>query len=190
MLKFLLLFFVGFLTVHIAYAQKDEAIKQMPVINGHLIYTDSISIQGHNAAQLDTLAKKWFYSYFKYTDTNVVRTAKDKKSIIFNRGVFEFKCTPMLITMQYYGIVTVQVQCKNNYYTYKIYQIWFRPENGVLNSLAYKSSADYLLKLYNKKHLSFSDLMSIDKAEVRNYLFGIDESIRLCISSLNKAMAN
>ena len=190
MLKFLLLFFMGFLTINIALAQKDEAIKQMPVLNGDLIYTDSIAVQGHTMAQLDTAAKKWFYSYFKYTDTNVARTAKDKKSIIFNRGVFEFKCTPMFVTFPYYGIVTMQVQCKNNYYTYKIYQIWFRPENRVLNSLAYKSSADYLLKLYNKKHLSFSELMSIDKAEVKNYLFSIDESIRLCILSLNKAMVN
>jgi hypothetical protein len=190
MFKFIVLFFVGFLTVNIALAQKDEAIKQMPVINGHLIYTDSISVQGHTAAQLDTAAKKWFYSYFKYTDTNIVRTAKDKKSIVFNRGVFEFKCTPMLITMQYYGIVTMQVQCKNNYYTYKIYHVWFRPKNGVLNELSYKSSADYLLTLYNKKHLSFSELLSIDKAEVKSYLFSIDTSIRLCISSLNKAMAN
>ena len=173
-----------------AFAQQDSIIKKIPVVNGRIVYADSITITGHTAAELDSAAKKWLRSYFLYTDTNVSHANALAGGILFNRGVFEFKCRPGYLNIPFYGIITIQVFCRDNFYSYRITDIFFRPHNGVLNAIGYERDPNFLMSLYNKKHLSFSEAWRVDKHEIRGYLVGIDAAVRSCIASLNKAMAN
>lgn len=177
-----------------AFAQrelKDSVIQRMKTdTSGMIFYMDSIQVKGHNKAQLDSAAKKWFHGYFLYADTNVNRTNKPQGGAIFNRGVFEFKCMPGYVYVPFYGIMTIQVICKDNFYSYRITDLYFRPHNGFLNAIGYQRNPNYLLKLYYKKHLSFGELMNVDKRMIRAYLFSIDEAVHKCISSLNTAMIN
>jgi len=170
-------------------AQKDSVIKHIPLIDGKIVYTDSITVTGHTAAQLDSAAKKWFRGYFLYTD-NKAGAPDSTTSIVYNRGVFEFKCMPGYVNIPFYGILTLQITCHDNAYSYRIFNIYFRPHNGFLNAIGFERDPSYLIGLYYKKHLSFGEAWRVDKHEIRGYLVGVDGAVRTCIASHNKAMAN
>lgn len=170
-------------------AEKDSVIRHIPMVNGKIVYADSMIVKGHTAAQLDSAAKKWFRSYFLYTD-NKAGAPDSTASIVYSRGVFEFKCMPGYVNIPFYGILTIQITCHNNSYTYHIFNIYFRPHNGFLNAVGFERDPNYLIGLYYKKHLSFGEAWRVDKHEIRGYLVGVDHAVRTCIASLNKAMAN
>lgn len=170
-------------------AEKDSIIKRIPLVDGKIVYSDSITANGHTAVQLDSAAKKWFRNYFIYTD-NKAGAPNSTTSTVYNRGVFEFKCMPGYMNIPFYGILTMQITCHNNSYSYRIFNIYFRPHNGFLNAVGFERDPNYLISLYNKKHLSFGEAWRVDKHEIRGYLVGVDGAIRTCIASLNKAMAN
>lgn len=182
--------FVTLATISFAQrAEKDSVIKHIPIVNGKIVYADSITVKGHTAVQLDSAAKKWFRSYFLYTD-NKAGAPDSTTSIVYNRGVFEFKCMPGYVNIPFYGILTIQITCHNNAYSYSIFNIYFRPHNGFLNAVGFERDPSYLIGLYNKKHLSFAEAWRVDRHEIRGYLVGVDGAVRTCITSLNKAMAN
>jgi hypothetical protein len=170
-------------------AEKDSVIKRIPLVDGKIVYADSITVSGHTAVQLDSVAKKWFRSYFLYTD-NKAGAPDSTASVVYNRGVFEFKCMPGYVNIPFYGILTIQITCHNNSYSYSIFNIYFRPHNGFLNAVGFERNPNYLIGLYYKKHLSFGEAWRVDKHEIRGYLVGIDGAVRTCIASLNKAMAD
>jgi hypothetical protein len=176
-----------------AFAQKnkDSLVNNMPVIDGKLTYTDSITVKDRNGVVLDSLAKKWFNGYFKYHWTDSLTNGQNAPGSVLSKAILEFRASPNSYKIVYYNyivLITIKIDCKEGYYTYKISDVYFRPKNGFLNKVViHPASADKVLDDYKKKNYSF---WHIDGATLRNYLNCIDTSIRNCIASLNTAMTN
>jgi hypothetical protein len=82
------------------------------VVNGKLTYTDSIKVQGHNKAVLDSAAKKWINSYFKYHWADTVSKHQDAKSSVLSWGILEFRAPPNSMRVVYYSYylwVTIKI---------------------------------------------------------------------------------
>ena len=176
-----------------AFAQrenKDSVIKHIPLIKDKIVYTDSISVNGHSGKQLDSAAKKWFLGNFSRKDSITNATPQVGYNAVSNTGIFEFKCMPGYVNVLFYGIMTIQITCYDNSYTYRISDLYFRPHNNFLNGAGYQRDPNYLIGLYYKKHLSFGEAWNVDRHEIKGYLVGLDAAVRSCIASLNKAMAN
>jgi len=169
---------------------KDSIIKHIPLIGGRIVYADTVAVKRHAAALLDSAAKKWFLAYFIHPDSLTNAAPLVGNDAVFNKGVFEFKCMPGYVNVLFYGTMTIQITCGDNFYAYRISDIYFWPHNGFLNDVGYERDPNYLIKLYYKKHLSFGEAWRVDKHEIKGYLVGIDRAVRDCIASLNKAIAN
>ncbi len=189
-LLFLLLAKAGF-------AQKpiDSLIYNLPVVNGKLMYSGYADVKGRNRTELDSIAKKWVFSYFK--DSQLIETQgiplplyTDTTSIILNRGLLKYKMRPGMVNITFYSIITLKVGCTDNRYNYQIDSIYFRPKSGALNALGYQNSPEYLISVFKKKHLGFWTSMNVTRNQIREYLSTMNTAIRDCIASLNKAMAN
>jgi len=185
LLSFLLLSAASF-----AQTGKDTIVYNLPVVNGHLLYADSINVKGRSAAQLDTAAKHWFLGYFKNYRLLKLADKKDTANFIFSEALLEYYLTPGLVPIKFFAIITLQIDCRNSNYNYKIYNIYFRPKSDFLNSVGYQNDPDYLISIYKQKHLGFGTSVVVDRKQIRNYLGHMNIEVRKCITSLNKAMAN
>ncbi|MCR8558029.1 DUF4468 domain-containing protein [Mucilaginibacter sp. BJC16-A38] len=188
-LLFLLLAKVG-----IGQTSKDSIVYNLPVINGKLVYADSIIVKGHDKAILDTTAKKWFKGYFKVYRPDTLAKDKDTSSVILNRAGLEFRIATTsvaLVKYDFYLIFSIKINCKNGYYTYRISDIFFVPKKDFYRRVIYyQSSPDYLIGLYKQKHLGFANSINLGRKKIREYLKCTDDTIRACIASLNKTMVN
>jgi len=175
--------------------KRDTLIYNLPVVNDKLIYEGSRSVIGRNRAELDTLAKNWYFTYFKNSQINekknpLITTGTDTSSFLLNRGVILFHVKPGLINISFLALIRVKVTCTDFHYSYKIDSILFRPQNNTLNALGYQNDPEYLIKIYKRKHLGLSTAMDVTRGQIREYLSKMNATIRECIASLNKAMAN
>ncbi|WP_144910823.1 DUF4468 domain-containing protein [Mucilaginibacter frigoritolerans] len=186
-----------FLLVSIAASaqkDKDSLVNSLPVVNGKLTYSDSISVKGRNKATLDSTAKKWFAGYFKYHQVDTLSKDKDVSSSVLSQGVLEFRIATTslaLVKYDFYLIITLKINCNDGNYTYKIFDTYFMPKNQFFRRvIVYQNSPDYLIGLYKQKHMGFGPSINYGRKKVREYLKCTDDAIQACIASLNTAMTN
>ncbi len=178
------------------FAQKetDTLLNKLPMVNGRLVYADSIAVKGRNKAALDSAAKKWFYSYFKQYCADTLTKDQDAGSSILNQGALIFRMSPNalgLVKYDYYLIVTLKINCTNEGYSYKIFHIYFAPKSKLFRAVGYyQTSPDYLIGLLNKKHLGLEPALDMGRNKIRDYLTHTNDAIQACIASLNKSMTN
>lgn len=186
---------VAFLTMianwGLAQKAKDAFIKDLPMVDGKLIYEGKVQVNGHQYRTLDSVAKKWFNSYFIDHQECTPPQGKDTASSVLSLGLLQFQVSPNNMQVIKYNFllqVTMKIDCKDNYYSYKISEIRFRQKSGFMNVvLGFPGTPEYYIKLSQKKHLG---IMDYSRATIRNYLSNLDLAIQSCIASLNKAMAN
>jgi hypothetical protein len=155
--------------------------------NGKLIYAGKITTSGLKKATLDSTAVKWFRGYFKYYRPYPT-AAPDSNCTVYDEAIFEYKINPGMVYIPFYARVTFKIKCSDNGYEYNISDIYFRPQNGVLNAIGYQRDPSYLINLYKKKHLGLFTSMSIDRSMIRKYISATDSAITSCIASLKAAM--
>jgi len=153
-----------------AQSDKDSLVYNLPVVNGMLLYKDSVTLNNHSAVKLDSTAKKWFNSYFKYHQPYVPPKGVDTTNSVLSYAALEFKLSSMVGGIPFFTQIILTIKCKANNYTYKISDIYFRPENGVLNAIGYQRDPNYLIKIYKQKHLGMKHLFDLDRSMIRNYL--------------------
>ncbi|MBD1363516.1 hypothetical protein IDJ77_06820 [Mucilaginibacter sp. ZT4R22] len=168
---------------------KDSLVYNLPMVNDKLIYADTVKVTGSKAV-LDRVANAWFKNYFKNYRPYPADREVDVGAAVFDQAMLEYKVSPGLIAIDYFAAVSIKITSGNNFYAYKIYEISFRPKNGVLNKIGYQNDPDYLIKLYKKKHLGLITSMSLSRGMIREYLDKMNTAVIACIASLNKAMAN
>lgn len=172
----------------------DSAILKMPITNGRLVYADSIILKNHAKAILDTAATKWFLGYFKMHGPDTLTKDRDKNSCILNRAALEFKMTTTsvaLVKYKFYLLMTVKITCKDNFYSYKIFDIFFVPESKIFRNIGmYQYSPEYLLDLYKKDHLGFETAIDFGRKKIAEYLTNVNTGVQNAIASLNKTIAN
>ncbi|RWY52363.1 hypothetical protein [Mucilaginibacter gilvus] len=173
----------------LAQGVKDSLVYHLPMVNDKLIYTDTVKVTGKKAL-LDSAANAWFKNYFKNYRPYPADREIDAGAAVFNQAMLEFKVSPGLIAIDYFAAVSIKITCGNNFYTYKIYEISFRPKNGVLNKIGYQKNPEYLIELYKKKYLGLITSMSLSRGMIREYLDKMNTAVIACIESLNRAMAN
>jgi Domain of unknown function (DUF4468) with TBP-like fold len=191
------LFSVLFLFMSIAaFAQsdKDSVINSLPVVDGKLVYTDSVNVKNQSKAHLDSIAKKWFAGYFKYYRADTVSKDKDINSTILKQGALEFRMATTslaLVKYDFFLVITFKINCKDDYYTYKISDTYFMPKDRFFRvAIYYESSPDYLIGLYKQKHMGLGPSVNFGRKKIREYLTRTNNAIQACIASLNKAMTN
>jgi len=188
----ILILFLIIAKIGLAQKGKDTIVYKLPVINGKLTYTDSITVQGHNKAVLDSAAKKWINNYFKYHWADTLSKDKDARSSVLSWALLEFRAPPNSIRAVYYDyylLVTIKITCNNDYYTYEIFDEYFRPKSGFFNKVViHPTSADWLIDIYKKK--DYGLMHNLDGSTIRYYLSCVNTAIINCIASLNKAMKN
>jgi len=181
---------VFLLLANACFAQKgkDTVVYNLPVFDGKLIYTDSIEVKGRDSTTLDTMAKKWFNSYYVAHKADTTQGKNIKGSVVC-QGILEFHLSPNLYRVLFYMIVSVQIKCWHNHYSYKMWNIHFRSKSGFLNAIYnYPSDPEYLIKQYKQKHLGLLDINTRHMTRAR--LSAMNNVVRASIASLNKAMAN
>jgi len=187
----LIILFLLIANADFAQKGKDTVVYNLPVVNGRVVYTDSINIKGKSKAVLDSAVQRWFTGYFKSYRPDTLAKDRDANSNILSQVLLEFRNSPNSYRIVYYNfylIMTIKVNCKDGYYTYTIFDIFFRPKSGFVNAvIVHPTNMEYLIELYKKKHRG---LYSLDKSTIRSYLFNVNSVIQTCIASLNKAMIN
>ncbi|WP_183581051.1 DUF4468 domain-containing protein [Mucilaginibacter sp. X5P1] len=167
-------------------------IYQMPMVNEHLIYADTVTLNNHNKNQLYMTARKWFFSYFKYHRPDTLSKDSDSNSAILNQAGVTFKMTTTSVSVvkyTFYLIFSIKINCTDNKYTYKIFDIYFVPKNDLFRNLSYyQHSPEYLIGIYTRKHLGMANSINMGRKKVREYLKNTDDGIRASIASLNQAM--
>ena len=188
----ILILFLIIAKTGLAQKGKDTIVYKLPVVDGKLTYTDSIKVQGHNKAVLDSAAKKWISSYFKYHWADTLSKDMDARSSVLSWAVLEFRAPPnsmRVVYYDYYMRVTIKISCEDGYYTYKISDACFRPKSNFFNKIvSHPTNADGLIDMYKKK--DYGLMHKADGSTIRYYLSAVNTAIVNCIASLNKAMAN
>ncbi|MDB4903905.1 MAG: hypothetical protein JWQ63_3186 [Mucilaginibacter sp.] len=193
--KLLLIVLFLFLT-RTCFAQKDKdtLISNLPMINGSLVYTDSIKVKDHSRIMLDSTAKKWLNSYFKYHRPDTLSKDKDPESSVLSQGLLEFRMTTTslaLVKYNFYVVIKIKINCTENNYAYRISDIYFVPKSKFFRAVGYyQSSPEYMIGLLNKKHLGIVDGMNMGRKKIREYITRTNDAVQACITSLNTAMAN
>jgi len=182
-------------TAVLAQQDKDTLIYNLPVVNGKLIYSGIGKAAGRNRSTLDTIAKNWFHSYFKLDESSEEKAAimplsNDTSLFLLNNGVLGYKTKPGMVNISFVAIIRIELSCTDNYYSYKIDHIFFRPKSGALNAMGYQNDPEYLIKVYKRKHLGFWTAWNVSRGQIRDYLHNMNTAVRSCIASLNKAMVN
>lgn len=182
-----LIFFLLLFSVQMSFAQddKDTIINRLPIINGKLIYKDSVAVFNTGRSILSTKAKRWFNDYYKHHETKPGLISIDT---LLGHGTIECKFKPGMINIPFYQIATILIVCKDNYYKYSIYNIYFWPQSKTLNTIAYENNPEELIKLYKQKHIGFFRSITIDRNMIRKYISAMNINIQASIMSLNKAM--
>jgi len=190
----LIILFLLTATAGFAQTDKDSLANNMPLVNGRLVYADSISVTGHSRKMLEDTAKKWFAGYFKIYRPDNSSKDKDANASILSQAALMFRMTTTsvaLVKYDFYLIFTIRIDCSDGHYRYKIFDIFFTPKSRLFRAAGYyQTSPECLIGLLTKKHMGFEPGIDMGRKKVREYLSNIDSDIRNCIASLNKAMTN
>ena len=164
------------------------------MVNGRLVYTDTVMVAGRSKAALDTSAKKWFSNYFKYQRADTLAKDKDAASSVLGQAAVIFRMTTTsgsLVKYDFFLVMSIKINCSENGYRYKIFDIFFVPKSGLFRSVGvYQTSPEYLIGLLQKKHLGLGPSINFGRKKINEYLINTHEPIAACIASLKKAMAN
>ncbi|HEY2583590.1 MAG TPA: hypothetical protein VGI43_17390 [Mucilaginibacter sp.] len=173
---------------------RDTILNSLPLVDGKLVYADSVTVKNQARTKLDSTARKWFVSYFKYYQADTLANDRDSSSSVLSKGLLEFRMTTTslaLVKYNFYVVITMKIICKDNNYSYRISDIYFMPKGGVFRAVIYyQSSPEYLIGLLNKKHLGIVDGINMGRKKIGEYLSRTNDAVRTCIASLNKAMLN
>ena len=183
-----LILIAAFLLVsNVILAQKDSIVYKIPTVGDKVVYRGRVTVNSKTLVMLDTASKTWFNSYFTYRRPATPADGQDTSSV-FSQGLLEYKVRPGMINIPFSCQITIRITCKDNQYSYRISDIYFRPKSEFLNAVGYQNSPDYLVRVGKKKHLGLATSWNVSRGQIREYLTKMDAAIRDRIASLNKAM--
>jgi hypothetical protein len=177
-----------------AQSSKDTLIYNLPVVNGKLVYTGNGTAKGRDKKTLDSVAKNWLFSYFKENKLSdkkplVTFLMSDTSTYILYQGLLSYQVRPGMVNISYMAIIDIKINIADNYYSYQIDHIFFRPKSGFLNAAGYQNDPEYLVRVYKQKHLGWT-AMNVTRNQIRDYLSKMNAAVRDCIGSLNGVMRN
>ena len=185
-----LIFLATFLLLsNVVFAQKDSIAFKIPTEGDKVVYGGTVTVNNKSHVMLVFVVFVWFLGFFFYLRPATPAGTQDT-SAVFSQGILEYKVRPGMINIPFFCQITIRIACKDNSYTYRISDIYFRPKSEFLNGIGYQNSPDYLVMVGKRKHLGFGTAWNVSRGQIREYLTKMDANVRNCIASLNKAMAN
>jgi hypothetical protein len=170
-----------FITVSISsYAQIDTVGLHIPIKDNRVVYEQVIEIPERTKPELLNNAKQWFVDFFKDSKNVIQNEDKNQGRIVGIGYIFNQE--------KIYDKLTIQIDCKNGKYRYKIYDM-----TGII-------PAHYNVWVGNVRESDFTPEELINKItddvnapfsknKCRKLLEAINEETTSTIESLKKAMA-
>jgi len=162
-----------------SYAQKDTSGINLPFKDNDIVYEGVVHVPEMSKDDLYKNGKQWFIDSFK-NSKNVIQNEDKEEGKIIGKGSIPVYYNSMTGTNTCRDMITIQIECKDNRYRYKIYDMAlnsdvigdFMPSELICNILGEKTGNR---KMYTKR-IS------------RVILASIKEQSELMISSLKKSM--
>ena len=179
---FLALFALSFcciLSATKSYAQKDTSGLNMPFKDGTLIYQDVVSTPNIIKSDLYKNAKQWFVDTFNNSKF-VIQSEDKEEGKIVGKGIIYATHKALIGASQLSTTITIQVECKDDRYRYKIYDMSLESETiGIF-------SPNHLVDGILGKPLNGRSTYT--KKVSREILSSIDTETDMLILSLKKYM--
>lgn len=168
-----------------AFSQDTQTTaKTFPVKDGKVLYEGVVEVSGKTKDQLYKNAKKWFVDAFRSSKDVIQSDDKDGGQII-GKGWFYSTNT----TEKYRIQTTIQVDCKDGRYRYRIYDIATTVDGKTESDPNAKYLVNVTAEFWNEKLTKENNGFSKkQKVLIQNDILGMDSSIQSAITSLGKAM--
>lgn len=103
---------------------QDTLLNKLPIKNGGLVYEKVVEMPGKSKIDLYNNAKQWFVDYFK-SSKDVIQNEDKEQGRITGKGIalIPFK-GGLGTTFMYDQHMTIQVDCKDGKYRYRVYDIY------------------------------------------------------------------
>jgi len=172
-----------------AFAQKDTVGLKLPVKDGRLVYEGIVNVTGKSKTDLYNNAKQWFVDYFR-SSKDVIQNEDKELGRIVGKGI-------ILLNIKYnfaYGRmwpdrITIQIDCKDEKYRYRIYDMTMTIPGEDLGTYGYKSAKEVTdTEILNRLTNSKDNKSSLTKGMCLKVVKQIDIETTNAIISLNKAM--
>jgi hypothetical protein len=184
-----------FLAAFAAHSQdkQDSLVYHMPIVDGKLVYADTISVPGRTKSLLDSAAKKWLNSYFTFHRPDTLRADLDSSSSVLSQGLLQFNIAPTsmsLVKYEFYLSFCIKINCSNDKYICRIFNVFFVPKSRLSRAIVvHLESPEYLIDSYKKEHMGLAPTVNFGRKKMAEYLEDTDRLIRQAIASLNAAMS-
>jgi len=176
-----ILLIVFFITFSISsYAQHDTVGLHIPIKDSKIVYEGVIEVPERAKQELLNNAKQWFVDYFK-DSKNVIQNEDKDQGRIVGKGI-------ILIELNTYDKITIQIDCKDGKYRYRIYDM-----TGIIPAhydvwIGNVGESIFLPEaLINK--LTVDGEAAFTKNKCRKLLQSIGNETKSTIESLKKAMS-
>lgn len=179
-MKKLLILFLFISMPCFLFAQKDTIGLNIPLLNGKVIYESVVNVPGKTKIELYANARQWFIDYFK-TYKDVIQNDDKDAGLIVGKGVLTFEYRSSWGKINEFDQITIQIECKDNKYRYRIYDQELRSPTST--DLNYYGTPENIIELINGKKK-----WGQDKSILRRELQGTDEIVKKVIASLINSM--
>jgi hypothetical protein len=118
-----ILFIVMLFAFKTSFAQQDTVGLNIPTKDQKIIYEGIVDIPNKSKADLYTNAQKWFIDKFTNSNYIIQHEDEDKGQLISNGTITTAIKGRMGIPWNFLNKMTIQIDCKDNKYRYRIYNI-------------------------------------------------------------------
>ena len=178
MKKLTLIAVMAFVCHYVKAQNKDTLGMNIPFTEGHIIYQGVVNVNGLSKNDLLNNCKQWFVDYFK-SSKDVIQNEDREQGRLIGKGVATISTTLYWGMRGYfYDNMTIQVDCKDNKYRYKIYSIVLTPHDDPRDIIA----EDMVYKILG------NGKCFLNKAQCQRLFIQLGIETNNIIASLNKSM--
>lgn len=167
------------------FAQKDTIGLNLPMKEGKIVFENVIEIPNKSKMDLYNNAKQWFVDYFRSSKDVIQNEDKDQGRII-GKGIIFIKLKA-LVTQTYDDKITIQIDCKDGKYRYRIYDMIGTVPAQYNSLVGHISASDFTGEELIGK-LTGTGKAQFTKNQCRKLLESINNETHSTIASLQKAM--
>lgn len=164
-----------------AKAQKDTVGLNIPIKDGHIVYEGIVEVLGMSKLDLYKNAKQWFVDYFK-SSKDVIQNEDKEQGLIVGKGLLPIFWKSLII-FEYHDNLTIQIDCRDGKYRYKIYDLII-----IVPPSQYTSTMELPGEYFINKMLGSKPSVSFTKGQSKKIIEATSISISETITSLNKIM--
>lgn len=174
----ILVFFIGI--SNISLAQSDTSGLNLLNKDGHIVFETIVEVNGKSRVDLYKNAKQWFVNYFK-SSKDVIQSEDKEEGQIIGKGLINLTVKAGFgMTVNYHDKLSIQVDCKDNKYRFRVYNMIIYPPN--MQEIYAHNLEDFQDKLLGTYKMPGT------KGQIRSIIESNSKEVKLMIASFDKAM--